>query len=592
VKPRIYALCCGALAALLALIVNGRTAATSFAGDEGCQPIVMVDSPSPGEAIRGGGSLSGWAVDPSAAEESDTGIADVMIFRDGPPDAGGEFVGQPDWEARPDVDAVFGLSDAEAGWVLDADFSDVPAGVHTLYVYALTNCGWAGVTVPFTVAGTGLEIAVDMPGNGQPIAAGQNFMVAGWAADPYGPGTGVDAVHVYADGPAGEGGYILGAASYGMPRPDVAAANGIPEWFNSGFNFVGNASGLTPGPHTLYVYAHSTASGEWDYQTVDVNVLAGPPAAPPPPANSGPSAPTAPVTYNGAPAPPPPSYDAGTTSSGTSGLPLGGCGAGYTFSGGGCVYNGSTGGYCPGGYQLSNGACSYSGIGAPSCSPGYAFDGAQCIYVGGAVNCQPGYLNQGGACVYGGSSSCGAGYAFNGSQCVYVGDPGASCIDGFMAYNGACLPNNAGSCGTGYYFNGVQCVSTGSSCPAGYVYVNGSCAYTGAGNCGAGYYYNGSQCVYTGGATTCQPGYLNQSGACVSGTGSCGTGYYFNGSQCVYTGSTSCGAGYVYSGGRCVYTGGTSSCPAGYAYLNGSCRYVGGSGCTGYSNYYNPYAPC
>jgi hypothetical protein len=89
--------------------------------------------------------------------------------------------------------------------------------------------------------------------------------------------------------------------------------------------------------------------------------------------------------------------------------------------------------------------------------------------------------------------------------------------------------------------------------------------------------------VYQAGSSGCQPGYLYQAGACVySGAGA-------------YTGAAGvggCSAGYVYSGGQCVYTGGTVSCPAGYAAVNNVCQYVGPRGCSGYSNYYNPYANC
>ena len=74
-------------------------------------------------------------------------------------------------------------------------------------------------------------------------------------------GTGIDRVHIYLDGPYGTG-TIIGGATYGLPRPDVAARYG--ERFGpSGWELVWNTIGVTQGVHRLYLYAHRTTDNTW-----------------------------------------------------------------------------------------------------------------------------------------------------------------------------------------------------------------------------------------------------------------------------------------------------------------------------------------
>lgn len=138
------------------------------------------------------------------------------------------------------------------------------------------------------IEGTTTIIQIDAPAAGETVRNGDTVRIQGWAADMAGPGTGIAEVHIYLDGQAGQGGTALGAANYGAPRPDVAAAYGRSDWANVGFEFSWSVSGLSPGTHTIYVYARSTTSG-WQYQTVTVNVSA--PATPAPPAGMPPGPP-------------------------------------------------------------------------------------------------------------------------------------------------------------------------------------------------------------------------------------------------------------------------------------------------------------
>jgi len=93
-------------------------------------------------------------------------------------------------------------------------------------------------------------VVLDTPRGGN---SGSQLYVAGWAADPSSPsGTGVDRVDIYIDGDRSSG-TLLGRATYGLARPDVAAHLGAGRFALSGYALVASAS---PGPHTVYIYAH------------------------------------------------------------------------------------------------------------------------------------------------------------------------------------------------------------------------------------------------------------------------------------------------------------------------------------------------
>jgi hypothetical protein len=114
-------------------------------------------------------------------------------------------------------------------------------------------------------------VTIDSPVAG---SVGQPVTVRGWAVDGTAPaGTGVDVVHVYAT-PSGGAAMFLGAATYGQSRPDIGAAHGA-RFTNSGFTFTA-PSALTPGPYTVTVYAHSTATGSFSTTASVAVTLLGP----------------------------------------------------------------------------------------------------------------------------------------------------------------------------------------------------------------------------------------------------------------------------------------------------------------------------
>ncbi len=98
--------------------------------------------------------------------------------------------------------------------------------------------------------------------------------LSGYAIDRRSPsGTGVDLVHIYLDGPYGAG-TIIGGATYGLDRTDIAAQYG--ERFGpSGWELAWDTAGLAPGVHRLYLYARRTTDNAWSLMDPHLVVVAG-----------------------------------------------------------------------------------------------------------------------------------------------------------------------------------------------------------------------------------------------------------------------------------------------------------------------------
>ena len=206
--------------------------------------------------LTGGGVwIRGWVMDPDVKTQPTS----LHVYLDGPAGSGapGKNLGLANFD-RPDVAAAYPGSSADHGF--NSGFMGVAPGNHTLYVYGINVDGTAGsnvllgqvaVSVPGTAAGSPL-------GNGDAatgaIAASK---VAGWAFDPDTPQTAVE-IHAYVDGAAGTGarGLSLGRAS--TSRPDVAKAYPAAGP-NHGFDTA--VTGLSPGPHTIFLYAINAAGG-------------------------------------------------------------------------------------------------------------------------------------------------------------------------------------------------------------------------------------------------------------------------------------------------------------------------------------------
>ncbi len=230
-------------------------------------PWLVVDTPQDGSSVSTPFTIAGWALDAAAA--TGTGVDAVHVWAY--PTAGGApvFAGAGALgDARPDVGAFFGAQFANAGFHLEV--STLAPGTYTLVVY-----GHSTVTGAFSVE---QHVRVTVPAR-QPLmwidapaasaTVGSTFSVSGWAVEfNTAAGTGVDIVHIWATSPSGVATF-LGAATYGVSRPDVGAWLG-PQYSASGFSL--DAS-LSPGTYTLSVYARSTETGTFrQWKTVQITV--------------------------------------------------------------------------------------------------------------------------------------------------------------------------------------------------------------------------------------------------------------------------------------------------------------------------------
>ncbi len=146
--------------------------------------------------------------------------------------------------------------------------------MHWLIVMAaVVAVGMLPVPASAQPAATTVVTSVDAPSPGATLENGVQIFIGGWAVDRSATsGTGIDEVRVYLDGPMNAGGTLLGNATLGFSRPDVAQALGNPAYANAGFNFDWTPTQLSGGSHTIYVHAHASASNTWSSQTVAVTV--------------------------------------------------------------------------------------------------------------------------------------------------------------------------------------------------------------------------------------------------------------------------------------------------------------------------------
>ena len=272
-----------AVTAMAQVAFSALPGGVSIAQAQACNPQIGIDAPAPGDTVSGTATFSGWAVD--LATPAGSGVDSVRLYKDAPPEQGGIGLAVATTGiSRPDIDAANNLTNSGSGWSADVDFSSIPSGSYKIFIYAHTMCGWTYAEQSVSVsssesaaapapAAPAIQIALDSPTAGAMVNNGQAVTVSGWAVDGAGAGSsGIDSVRVFLDGQADAGGQALGFANYGKTRSDVVNASGNPDWARSGFDLVWPVAGVSPGSHVLYIYAHSTATGQWDYTTVPVTV--------------------------------------------------------------------------------------------------------------------------------------------------------------------------------------------------------------------------------------------------------------------------------------------------------------------------------
>lgn len=280
--------------------------------------LVNIDTPTTGQTIGGNFELVGWAVEEGGITSPEI---DAVHVYDGPAAGAQNLIGIANYGiSRPDVASNFG-KDAftKSGYSLMINCSTLSKGTHIIHVYAHNQVlGWGYATVKVNVLNDGtvvpasqggvntptqgstdsatvngttqtttsgdsntnydssgdkkVLISLDSPKNGQNVSG--SLELTGWAIEASALNcSGITSVHVY-DGKANGEQNMLGVATYGISRPDVADAFGRSGFKNSGFSLNIDSTRMKDGSHTLYVYAYNTYLG-WKYATVNVNVANG-----------------------------------------------------------------------------------------------------------------------------------------------------------------------------------------------------------------------------------------------------------------------------------------------------------------------------
>jgi len=104
--------------------------------------------------------------------------------------------------------------------------------------------------------------SIDTPANGASITLDRLMTLSGWFVDTTAQGwTGADDLQVFLG--TMDSGTLLGHATLGFPRPDVAAALNNPFWSASGWSAVVDPGVLALGPNTLNLYVHTPSKGWW-----------------------------------------------------------------------------------------------------------------------------------------------------------------------------------------------------------------------------------------------------------------------------------------------------------------------------------------
>ena len=242
----------------LYLVNHGAGTILRIRPDTEPEALLRLEVPAYGATLREPFILTGWALDPDASGGS--GIDQLQVWA--LPFAGGSpiFAGTPvSGISRPDVAAIYGAEGQNAGFALIGN--RIPPGRYYLAAFGrVVASGNFGALdyADVTIEGGGL-VVIESPLTNATVA--RPFVVRGAALDGAATtGTGVSSLLAYAL-PVGGGSPIsLGVPTYGISRPDIAAAVGA-QFQNSGFSLT--VSALPAGTYDVAVISRSTVTGTY-----------------------------------------------------------------------------------------------------------------------------------------------------------------------------------------------------------------------------------------------------------------------------------------------------------------------------------------
>jgi len=230
--------------------------------DQGSNESVQTTSAATTSTLNESGTTSSTVL----PEESPQ-IEKIEIWLDGIREGGGIFLGQADYGLpSPETSALYGENFSDCGYYLkykNDKYIFEPGSVHNIYIYTyIPKSGWNYIRKTVTVPGEpqnspSIKFMIDTPLSGATINEDTN--IGGWAVNTSSlESPGIAAIEFYINGPKGFG-KLLGPATLGGVRQDVAETTGNPGWANSGFNFLISISDYEPATeNSVYCYAYSS----------------------------------------------------------------------------------------------------------------------------------------------------------------------------------------------------------------------------------------------------------------------------------------------------------------------------------------------
>ncbi len=250
-------------------LARGNGATTGFLGKIAGPVGALVGIDATAAIVTQPITVTGYGIDLSSATGTGVDAIHVWAYPNPGSNQPPVFVGVATYGlTRSEIGTRYGARFAPSGYSIS--LRGLAPAPYLLVVYARSTVSgtFTPQTRKLTVRADPL-MALDVPKAGTTVR--QPFLVAGWAIDRAGTGTGVDGVTVQAIATVGGAQVSLGSATYGLARSDVAAAFG-GAFLNSGYQMP--VQGLAPGSWRFVVSAHSAVSGALQTKTVTVNVLA------------------------------------------------------------------------------------------------------------------------------------------------------------------------------------------------------------------------------------------------------------------------------------------------------------------------------
>jgi hypothetical protein len=220
---------------------------------------VFIDHPANNARVLADLVVDGWAIDDRSPTGSGIDVIHMWAFSLDRPSNPPYFLGAAQYGlARGDVAAAYGARYVASGYRLAVSLPS--AGLYVIGVYGRSTATgqFAAVRTVVVDAVDPAQITIEAPAFGAQVTA--PLTVAGWALNPEAPigaGTGVEGVDVWAFPVGGGSPVFVGAAFYGLDRPDIATRFGA-QFRYSGFHIT--TSLLWAGRYTLAAYPRYTGT--------------------------------------------------------------------------------------------------------------------------------------------------------------------------------------------------------------------------------------------------------------------------------------------------------------------------------------------